>query len=64
MEAARAHGFVQDWVDAWNRHNVDAVLAHLADGATFTSPVAARIVAGSDVARGKAALRACRSGHA
>jgi hypothetical protein len=59
MEAARAHEFAQDWVDAWNRHDIDAVLAHFADEVTFTSPVAARIVEGSDgVIRGKAALRA------
>ena len=58
MQAARAHEFVRDWVDAWNRHDVDAVLAHFAEDVTFTSPVAARIVAGSDgVIRGKAALR-------
>ncbi|MGH2835655.1 MAG: nuclear transport factor 2 family protein [Solirubrobacteraceae bacterium] len=59
MEAARAHEFVGDWVDAWNRHDIDAVLAHFVDEVTFTSPAAARIVEGSDgVIRGKAALRA------
>ena len=60
MEEARAHAFVRDWVDSWNRHDVDAVLAHFADEVTFTSPVAARIVEGSEgVIRGKQALRAC-----
>ncbi|HWE59708.1 MAG TPA: nuclear transport factor 2 family protein [Solirubrobacteraceae bacterium] len=59
MEEARAHAFVRDWVDSWNRHDVDEVLAHSADEVTFTSPVAARIVEDSEgVIRGKQALRA------
>ena len=59
MDQARAHEFARHWLDAWNRHDIDAVLAHFADGVIFTSPVAARIVEGSDgVIRGKEALRA------
>jgi hypothetical protein len=59
MEQAEAHEFVQGWLAAWNGHDVDAVLAHFADDVTFRSPVAARIVEGSDgIIRGKAALRA------
>ncbi len=59
MEQAEAHAFVEDWLAAWNGHDVDAVLAHFADDVTFRSPVAARIVEGSDgVISGKAALRA------
>lgn len=58
MDYADAHKFVREWLDAWNAHDVDAVLAHFAKDARFTSPVAARIVDGSDgVVRGKAALR-------
>jgi ketosteroid isomerase-like protein len=59
MEEAGAHEFVRHWLDAWNSHDVDAVLAHFADAVTFTSPVAARIVESSGgVVRGKQALRA------
>jgi hypothetical protein len=59
MDEGRAHEFVRHWLDAWNSHDVDAVLAHFADAVTFTSPIAARIVAGSDgVIHGKPALRA------
>ena len=59
MEQNAAHEFVQDWLAAWNGHDVDAVLAHFAEDVTFSSPVAARIVPGSDgIIRGKAALRA------
>jgi ketosteroid isomerase-like protein len=50
--------FAEDWVAAWNRHDVDAVLDHFHDDVVFTSPVAARVVPDSGgVVRGKAALR-------
>lgn len=59
MNEADAHEFATGWLAAWNAHDVEAVLAHFADDATFTSPVAARILDGSDgVLRGKEALRA------
>ncbi|HEX7664773.1 MAG TPA: nuclear transport factor 2 family protein [Polyangiaceae bacterium] len=45
------------WVDAWNSHDLEAVLAHYVDDCTFVSPKAAAI-AGSGVIRGKDALRA------
>ncbi len=50
--------FAAAWVAAWNAHDVEAVLAHFAEDAVFTSPVATRVVPGSDgVLRGKAAIR-------
>jgi hypothetical protein len=50
--------FAQAWVDAWNAHDVEAVLAHFHDDVVFTSPVAERVVPDSGgVVRGKAALR-------
>jgi ketosteroid isomerase-like protein len=59
MDQAEAHEFARHWLDAWNRHDLDALLAHFADGVIFTSPVAARIVEGSEGAiHGKQALRA------
>jgi hypothetical protein len=46
----------------WNAHDVDALLEHFAPDVTFTSPVASRVMAGSDgVIRGKVALRECWS---
>ena len=36
--------FAEDWVAAWNRRDVDAVLAHFADEAQFTSPIASKVV--------------------
>jgi RimJ/RimL family protein N-acetyltransferase/ketosteroid isomerase-like protein len=50
--------FAAAWAAAWNAHDVEAVLSHFAEDAVFTSPVAARIVPGSEgVLRGKAAIR-------
>ena len=50
--------FADDWVRAWNAHDVEAVLAHFHDDVVFSSPVAARVLPESGgVVRGKAALR-------
>jgi len=50
--------FAEEWAAAWNRRDVDAVLAHFHDDIVFTSPVAAQLVPDSGrVVRGKAALR-------
>ncbi|TRW80315.1 nuclear transport factor 2 family protein [Mycolicibacterium sp. 018/SC-01/001] len=50
--------FSRQWVEAWNTHDVDAVLEHFDETVVFTSPVAARVVpeSGGRV-EGKAALR-------
>lgn len=50
--------FAERWVKAWNDHDVEAVLAHFADDAVFTSPLATRIFPDcGGVVRGKDALR-------
>jgi hypothetical protein len=59
MDDTFARRFASEWLDAWNAHDLEAILGHFSDDVTFTSPLAARIVEGSDgVVRGKAALRA------
>jgi hypothetical protein len=51
--------FAQEWVRSWNAHDLEAILAHYADGVVLTSPVAARLLSDpSGNVRGKAALRA------
>ena len=58
MDRDWAQGFVDDWVRAWNDHDVERVLDHFHDDVVFTSPVAALLVEGSGgVIRGRAALR-------
>src|SRR3954462_10134474 len=50
--------FADEWVRAWNGHDVEAVLVHFHDDVVFTSPVAARLLPETGgVVRGKAALR-------
>jgi hypothetical protein len=59
MDQATAQAFTEQWVRAWNAHDIEAVLAHFAEDAVFSSPVAARVVPESGgVVRGKEALRA------
>jgi YbgC/YbaW family acyl-CoA thioester hydrolase len=57
MTEAAAQSFARAWIDAWNRRDVEAVLAHYADDAVFLSPKAERFV-GSPRIEGKSALRA------
>lgn len=58
MDHEKARRFVDSWVTAWNAHDLDALLAHFADDVTFRSPVAAQLLGGDGVMRGKDALRA------
>ena len=49
--------FAAEWIAAWNRHDLDAILWHYADDVVFTSPFAVRLT-GDGTVRGKDALRA------
>jgi hypothetical protein len=50
--------FAQQWLTAWNSHDVEAVLAHFSEDVVFRSPAAMQLLADSDgVIRGKAELR-------
>jgi hypothetical protein len=50
--------FAEDWVQAWNAHDLDAIVSHYAPDVVLTSPVAARILdEASGAVRGTAALR-------
>jgi hypothetical protein len=58
MSIPEPAAFARDWLNAWNGHDPEAVLAHFAEDAVFTSPVAVQLLDGSDgVFRGKTALR-------
>ncbi len=53
-----AHRFAEEWVTAWNTHDLERILAHYADDVTLLSPVALKMLNNADGAvRGKAALR-------
>ena len=54
-----AERFAADWIDAWNRHDLDAILAHYADDFEMRSPFIVQIAEEpSGVLRGKAAVGA------
>jgi ketosteroid isomerase-like protein len=58
MDNDIAWQFAGQWLDAWNAHDLDAVLSHFADDVVFSSPTAAQLREGSGgIVRGKAALR-------
>ncbi|WP_162940370.1 nuclear transport factor 2 family protein [Gryllotalpicola protaetiae] len=53
-----AEEFARQWVDAWNAHDLDAVLSHFTDDAEFSSPVAAQLLPETHgVLRGKQEIR-------
>jgi ketosteroid isomerase-like protein len=50
-------GFSQQWVTAWNAHDIEAVLRHFHDDVAFTSPVVAKMLPDTaGIVRGKLAL--------
>ena len=57
MTEAAAQRFALEWIDAWNRRDAEAVLAHYAEDAVFISPKAERFVGHARI-EGKGALRA------
>jgi SnoaL-like domain len=57
MTHAQADALAEDWIDAWNRRDVERVLGHYADELRFTSPKA-QAICGRATLDGKPALRA------
>jgi|SRR6185436_1235991 len=50
--------FARDWVQAWNRRDLESLLAYYADDVEFRSPLAARLLGDpSGTVRGKQNLR-------
>jgi ketosteroid isomerase-like protein len=57
MTDAAAEQFARAWIQAWNRRDAEAVLAHYAEAAVLISPKAERFVGQARI-EGKPALRA------
>lgn len=56
---AQADALAQEWIEAWNRHDIDAVLTHYSDDVIFTSPFAIEFAGKEDgTVHGKKELRA------
>lgn len=59
MNQERAIRFATDWIDDWNRHDLDRILAHYDEDVVMTSPFIAEVTGDPTAAiRGKPALRA------
>ncbi len=59
MTKDEAWKFANDWVAAWNGHDLDLIMAHYDDAIELTSPVAAQLLGTSDgKVIGKVNLRA------
>jgi len=53
-----AHGFTQEWIEAWNSHDLDAVLSHYADDFQMSSPLIVQLAGvPSGTLRGKDDVR-------
>ena len=44
LAESQARQFAEDWIQAWNSHNLEAILSHYATDVVLTSPVAARLL--------------------
>lgn len=40
MDRAKADAFAEEWVAAWNAHDLDRILSHYAEDIEFLSPIA------------------------
>src|SRR5580692_9409750 len=59
MTKEEAWRWAEDWVAAWNGHDLELILTHYEDGVELTSPVAVRLLGTVDgKVVGKANLRA------
>ncbi len=58
LQGSFARQFAQDWVNAWNSHDLDLIMAHYDEDVALTSPVALSMLKNADgVIQGKTALR-------
>lgn len=58
IDRQTAEHFADDWIAAWNAHDLDRILAHYAEDVTFSSPIIVEMLGIADGRLvGKAALR-------
>ena len=54
-----ADNFAKEWIDAWNSHDLDRILAHYSDDFVMSSPLIAQVANKlSGTLQGKQAIRA------
>jgi len=58
IDAKWAKEFAQEWIDAWNAHDMDRILSHYIDDFEMRSPlIVERMGIASGVLKGKTAVR-------
>jgi|SRR5580698_4307266 predicted ester cyclase len=58
VQSSFARQFAQEWIEAWNSHDLERILSHYDDEIRLVSPVALKLLKNGDgVVQGKAALR-------
>jgi hypothetical protein len=58
LTQSQAQEFAQEWVAAWNSHDLDRILSHYEEEVVLISPIAARLLGDpTGTVQGKAALR-------
>jgi ketosteroid isomerase-like protein len=58
LQESEARLFAERWVEAWNSHDLDAILSHYTPHVVLTSPAAAQLLGDpSGTVSGKEALR-------
>lgn len=59
IDKAFAERFAADWIDAWNRHDLDRILSHYADDFAMSSPFIPKVTGEtSGLLKGKDAVGA------
>jgi len=59
LDASFAERFAHEWIEAWNSHDLDRIMAHYAEDFDFASPVIVRVMGeASGRLRGHEAVRA------
>lgn len=56
LQGEFARQLAQEWVAAWNSHDLERILEHYDDAVVLVSPVAARLLGNGGRVEGKAAL--------
>lgn len=58
IERSWAENFARDWIEGWNTHDLDRILAHYADDFEMTSPlIVQRLGVADGKLKGKEAVR-------
>jgi hypothetical protein len=57
LQADFVRAFAEEWIAAWNSHDLELILTHYEEDVELRSPVAVKLLQGDGRVRGKAALR-------